>query len=151
MVGRGEQLAGLRQLCDLACAGSPAVALLGGDAGVGKTRLITEFTAGLVGSAVLLSGGCVDLGGAGLAYAPFTAALRGLVRQLGAEDVASLLPGGGLAELGRLPPALGVSSAWPGSSRSPAAMTRPRPRRSATPARRARNAKDRSGFSRRCC
>lgn len=56
MVGRGEQLAGLRQLCDLACAGSPAVALLGGDAGVGKTRLITEFTAGLVGSAVLLSG-----------------------------------------------------------------------------------------------
>jgi DNA-binding CsgD family transcriptional regulator len=111
MVGRGEQLAGLRQLCDLACAGSPAVALLGGEAGVGKTRLITEFTAGLAGRAVLLSGGCVDLGGADLAYAPFTAALRGLVRQLGAEDVAALLPGGAPVELGRLLPALGVSRA----------------------------------------
>jgi predicted ATPase len=95
MVGRGEQLAALRQLSDLTWAGSPAVVLLGGEAGVGKTRLITEFSAGLTDRAVLLSGGCVDLGGAGLAYAPFTAALRGLVRQLGAEDVAALLPGGG--------------------------------------------------------
>ena len=109
MVGRGEQLAALRQLSDLACAGSPAVVLLGGEAGVGKTRLITEFTAGLADRAVPLSGGCVDLGGAGLAYAPFTAALRGLVRHLGAEDVAALLPGGAPAELGRLLPALGAS------------------------------------------
>jgi predicted ATPase len=38
MVGRSEQLARLRQLCDLARAGSPAVALLGGEAGVGKHR-----------------------------------------------------------------------------------------------------------------
>jgi DNA-binding CsgD family transcriptional regulator len=109
MVGRSEQLAGLRQLCELACAGSPVVALIGGEAGVGKTRLITEFTAGLAGRAVLLSGGCVDLSGADLAYAPFTAALRGLVRQLGTEDVASLLPGAAPVELGRLLPALGVS------------------------------------------
>lgn len=109
MVGRGEQLAALRQVSDLAFASSPAVVLLGGEAGVGKTRLITEFTAGLADRAVLLSGGCVDLGGAGLAYAPFTAALRGLVRQLGVEDVGSLLPGGGPAELGRLLPVLGAS------------------------------------------
>jgi DNA-binding CsgD family transcriptional regulator len=109
MVGRGEQLAALRQLSALAFAGSPAVVLLGGEAGVGKTRLIAEFTAGLADRAVLLSGGCVDLGGAGLAYAPFTAALRGLVRQLGVEDVAALLPGGGPAELGRLLPALAAS------------------------------------------
>jgi AAA ATPase domain len=109
MVGRGGELARLRQLSDLACAGSPGVVLLAGEAGVGKTRLITEFTAGLGDRAVLLSGGCVDLGGAGLAYAPFTAALRGLVRKVGAEDVAALLPGGGPAELGRLLPALGAS------------------------------------------
>jgi len=109
MVGRSEQLAELKQLCDQVCAGSPAVALLSGEAGVGKTRLTTEFTAGLDDRVVLLSGGCVDLGRAGLAYAPFTAALRGLVRQLGAEDVASLLPGGAPAELGRLLPALGAA------------------------------------------
>ncbi len=107
MVGRGGQLAALQQLSDLACAGSPAVALLGGEAGVGKTRLIAEFAAGLAGRVSLLSGGCIDLGGTDLAYAPFTAALRGLVRQLGAEDVAALIPGGAPAELGRLLPGLG--------------------------------------------
>jgi DNA-binding CsgD family transcriptional regulator len=109
MVGRGEQLAALRQLSDLAFTGSPAVVLLGGEAGVGKTRLITEFTGELASRAVLVSGGCVDLGGAGLAYGPFTAALRGLVRQLGVEGVGSLLPGRGPAELGRLLPALDAS------------------------------------------
>jgi DNA-binding CsgD family transcriptional regulator/tetratricopeptide (TPR) repeat protein len=108
MVGRGEQLAALRRLSDLACAGSPTVVLLGGEAGVGKTRLITEFTTGLNDEWLLLSGGCIDLGGSGLAYAPFTAALRGLVRQLGAEDVASLLPEGAPSELGRLLPAFGA-------------------------------------------
>jgi DNA-binding NarL/FixJ family response regulator len=108
MVGRGEQLATLRRLSDLACAGSPTVVLLGGEAGVGKTRLITEFTAGLNDELLLLSGGCIDLGDPGLAYAPFTAALRGLVRQLGAEGVAALVPGGAPAELGRLLPALGA-------------------------------------------
>ncbi|MGH3297479.1 MAG: ATP-binding protein, partial [Trebonia sp.] len=107
MVGRGEQLATLRQLSDLAGAGSPAIVLLGGEAGVGKTRLITEFTAGQA-DRLLLAGGCVDLGGVGLAYAPFTAALRGLVRQFGAADVAALIPGGAPAELGRLLPALGA-------------------------------------------
>jgi len=108
MVGRGEQLAALRRLSDAACAGSPTVVLLGGEAGVGKTRLITEFTTGLNDEWLLLSGGCIDLGGSGLAYVPFTAALRGLVRQLGAEDVASLLPGGAPSQLGRLLPALGA-------------------------------------------
>jgi DNA-binding CsgD family transcriptional regulator len=108
MVGRGEQLTALRRLSDVACGGSPAVVLVGGEGGVGKTRLISEFTAGLAGQVLVLSGGCIDLGGAGLAYAPFTAALRGLVRQLGAEDVAELVPGGGPAELGRLLPALGA-------------------------------------------
>jgi AAA ATPase domain len=56
---------------------------------------------------VLLSGVCIDLGGEGLAFAPFTAALRGLVRQVGAEGVVSLVPGGVPVGLGRLLPALG--------------------------------------------
>ena len=107
MLGRGEQLAALKQFFDGVCTGSPAVALLGGEAGAGKTRLIAEFAHVVAGQAVLLSGACVDLGGAGLAFAPFTAALRGLVRQLGAEGVASLVPGGVPTGLGRLLPALG--------------------------------------------
>ena len=90
------------------CGGSPALVLLGGEAGAGKTRLITGFTDAVAGRAVVLSGGCVDLGSAGLAFAPYTAALRGLVRQLGADKVAALVPGGLPAELGRLLPAMGA-------------------------------------------
>jgi DNA-binding CsgD family transcriptional regulator len=108
MVGRSEQLSALREIFDRVCEGSPAVVLLGGEAGAGKTRLITEFTCAIADRALLLSGGCVDLGGAGLAFAPFTAALRGLVRQLGADGVAALVLGGAPAELGRLLPALGT-------------------------------------------
>jgi DNA-binding CsgD family transcriptional regulator len=107
MAGRSSEVAVLRRAFGRVCQGSPAVVLLGGEAGAGKTRLITEFTGGLTGQAWLLSGGCVDLGGAGLAFAPFAAALRGLVRQLGADTVISLLPGGVPGELGRLQPALG--------------------------------------------
>jgi DNA-binding CsgD family transcriptional regulator len=107
MVGRSGELAALRHAFGRVCQGSPAVVLLGGEAGAGKTRLITEFTGILADQVWLLSGGCVDLGGAGLAFAPFAAALRGLIRQLGADMVPSLLPGGVAGELGRLHPALG--------------------------------------------
>jgi DNA-binding CsgD family transcriptional regulator/tetratricopeptide (TPR) repeat protein len=122
MVGRSEQLAALREIFDRVGEGWPAVVLLGGEAGAGKTRLITQFTGAIGGRAVLLGGGCVDLGGAGLAFAPFTAVLRGLVRQLGADAVAALVPGGVPAELGRLLPALGgPGSPGSGSDRDPGA------------------------------
>lgn len=107
LVGRDGQLAVLEQVFDGVRAGSPAVVLLGGEVGAGKTRLITEFGSRLAGQAMVLTGGCVDLGGSGLAFAPFTAALRSLVREMSAESVASLVPGGVPAELGRLLPALG--------------------------------------------
>src|ERR1022692_4161712 len=55
----------------------------------------------------VLVGGCVDLGATGLPYAPFTAALRELVRQRGAGQVAGLLPGGAAGELASLLPELG--------------------------------------------
>lgn len=108
MIGRSGQLAALWEAFHRVCAGTPSMVLLGGEAGAGKTRLITEFTDAIAGRAVLLSGGCVDLGGEGLAFAPFTAALRGLARQLGVDRVAALVPGGMPGELGRLLPALGA-------------------------------------------
>lgn len=76
LVGRDGQLAVLEQVFDGVRAGSPGVVLLGGEAGAGKTRLVTEFGSRLAGQAMVLTGGCVDLGGSGLAFAPFTAALR---------------------------------------------------------------------------
>jgi hypothetical protein len=49
----------------------------------------------------------VDLGAAGLPFAPFTAALRALVRELGSGEVTGLLPGGTAGELAGLGPELG--------------------------------------------
>ena len=75
---------------------------------MGKSRLVTEFAARsrAAGARVLL-GGCLELGADGLPFAPFTAVLRTLVRDLGAAGVAELLPGG--------PP-----GSWPGCCRNSA-------------------------------
>jgi predicted ATPase len=45
MVGRADELARLREL--VATTGDPAVALISGEAGIGKTRLVAELVATL--------------------------------------------------------------------------------------------------------
>ncbi|WP_436887088.1 helix-turn-helix transcriptional regulator [Nocardiopsis dassonvillei] len=82
----------------------PGMILLGGDAGVGKSRLISEFAATLPPGAVYV-GACLQLGGDGLSYAPFTAILRQLLRERGPELFAAAAPGG-TRELARLLPEL---------------------------------------------
>ncbi|MES9541807.1 AAA family ATPase [Actinomadura sp. NPDC000600] len=106
-VGRDQELALLGEIFAGVSQGSPGAVLIGGEAGAGKSRLVAEFTAGLGGRALVLHGGCVELGADGLAFAPFTAVLRGLVRELGRDGVAGLLPQGEARELGRLLPVLG--------------------------------------------
>ena len=66
LVGRRGELARLRTLLDQAVSGSPAVVLLGGEAGVGMSRLVRELSsaAGVLGVR-MLSGGCVEVGGEG--------------------------------------------------------------------------------------
>jgi hypothetical protein len=54
MVGRGMELARLERL--LRRTGEPQVALVGGEAGVGKTRLVQELLTGLPDGAVVLAG-----------------------------------------------------------------------------------------------
>ncbi|MGW5732734.1 helix-turn-helix transcriptional regulator [Streptomyces sp. NPDC055261] len=85
--------------------GEPQALLLGGEAGVGKTRLIEEFTAAArAEGAVVALGGCVEIGADGLPFAPFSSALRSLRRQLPDEvDAAADQEG----ELARLLPELG--------------------------------------------
>jgi tetratricopeptide (TPR) repeat protein len=58
---------------------SPGGVLVGGEAGVGKTRLLTEFSDQVrrQGTHVLV-GGCVQLSGGGLPYGPIVEALRAL-------------------------------------------------------------------------
>jgi DNA-binding CsgD family transcriptional regulator len=89
--------------------GGPAALLIGGEAGVGKTRLISEFGAEVrAAGARVLTGGCLELGADGLPFGPFTAMLRDLVREMGADEIIAMLPGSGRAmrELARLLPEL---------------------------------------------
>ena len=107
--------------------GTPGMLLLGGEAGAGKSRLVAEFTAQVRGRALVLAGGCIDLGRTGLPYAPFMAALLELVRQRGAGEVARYCPAT-------------VRQSWPGCCRNSAA-------RPPAVTRRRRGA----GCSGRCC
>jgi DNA-binding CsgD family transcriptional regulator len=93
LVAREEQVAGFRRSLARAAAGEPGVLLVGGDAGVGKTRLVTHLaaTAEQAGGRVVVAH-CVDLGEIGIPYLPFTEALGHLQRPAGAttaDDVAS--------------------------------------------------------------
>jgi ATP/maltotriose-dependent transcriptional regulator MalT len=108
LVGRSGQLTALDAALAAARDGNPAAALVGGEAGVGKSRLVTEFAERARGAgAQVLTGGCLELGTDGLPFAPFTAVLRELVRDRGADGIAGLLPTGTTRELARLLPEFG--------------------------------------------
>lgn len=86
-VGRGEELQRLQAVLDGAMAGAVGAALVGGEAGVGKTRLLTEFRARAESAGLrVLVGGCVDLGDGARPYDPFVAALRPWLMSLPPED-----------------------------------------------------------------
>ncbi|MFC5187633.1 helix-turn-helix transcriptional regulator [Actinomadura harenae] len=103
MVGRAGQL----DLLTEALAAAPGAVLVGGEAGLGKSRLIREFGAAVKDDARVLVGGCLELGSEGLPFAPFTTVLRGLVRDVGVDGVAELLPRGTTSGLARLLPEFG--------------------------------------------
>ncbi len=103
LVGRSGQVSALAAALTEAGRGNPSAVLVGGEAGVGKSRLVSEFAERSRGTGVrVLTGGCLELGADGLPFAPFTSVLRELVRDLGADGVVELLPGGAARELARL-------------------------------------------------
>jgi DNA-binding CsgD family transcriptional regulator/tetratricopeptide (TPR) repeat protein len=90
-VGREEELARLAATAHLARTSGQLV-VVGGDAGVGKTRLITEATSRWrAGGGAAVIGGCVDVGGMGVGYAPLREVVRRLRSELDADLVDSLL------------------------------------------------------------
>ena len=99
MVGRDGELGRLLTLLDDAEAGRSVVALVSGDAGVGKTRLIGEVTRLAAGRGfTVLSGQCAELGDS-VPYLPLADALRGAAQSTGVRDALSSRPA-----LGRLLP-----------------------------------------------
>ena len=111
LIGRELELAALIEALDRADGGTPALAIVAGDAGIGKTRLVESFL-GLARArgGRILSGGCLDLADDGLPYAPIIEGLRGLRRDLSAADLETLL-GPASDELRRLLPGLGSLTA----------------------------------------
>ena len=100
LVGRDTEMARLRGLLDDAVAGCAVTALVGGDAGVGKSRLVAEVmtVAGRSGFTVLC-GQCAEIGDS-VPYLPFADAFRTapshIEQAVKARPVlARLLPDGG--------------------------------------------------------
>jgi predicted ATPase len=83
-VGRVGELAELQLAVQEATAGRPTLVLLGGDSGVGKTRLVSELEQTLGTQAdrspLILRGDGVEQADGELPYAPLLSALRPLVR-----------------------------------------------------------------------
>ena len=119
-IGRRDDLASLAGQLGRARADGPAFALIGGEAGVGKTRLTRELAALAVSQdCCVLTGQCVELGGEGLPLAPLVDALRTLARTLPPDLLAEVL-GPAAPALSRLLPEL--ARVTPAASPSPAAL-----------------------------
>ena len=89
LVGRDAELSRMLTLLDDAASGQAVVALIGGDAGVGKTRLVAEVTRMATEQGfTVLSGHCAELGES-VPYLPLADALRGVTQPLGAAPAGS--------------------------------------------------------------
>ncbi|HKO27534.1 MAG TPA: AAA family ATPase, partial [Solirubrobacteraceae bacterium] len=114
LVGRQAELEFLAGALQRVLAGEQVTVLVGGEAGVGKSRLVHELVdrAREAGTRVLI-GGCVELGGGGIPFAPLVEMMRALADELPDARLAEVL-GPARPEIGRLVPELGDGSAGPG-------------------------------------
>jgi DNA-binding CsgD family transcriptional regulator len=103
-IGRQHEMASLVVPMRRAQDGDPAVILIGGEAGVGKTRLVGELAGQASAAGVrVLTGQCIELGAQGLPLAPLVGALRALARGTSPGELEELFGPAGQG-LGRLLP-----------------------------------------------
>ena len=104
LIGRGAEEARLESALDAAVDGRGSTVIVGGEAGIGKSRLVGRLadTARSRGATVL-SGACLAAGSGAIPYAPFVEALRGLTRSVEPALLAALL-GPARDEIARLLP-----------------------------------------------
>jgi DNA-binding CsgD family transcriptional regulator/tetratricopeptide (TPR) repeat protein len=108
-----------------AVSGEPLMAMIGGEAGVGKTRLVEQLAAASGQGVRMLRGGCVPLGEKGLPFAPVVEALRGLADELDPAEL-EVVAGPARADLARLVPdlaRLAPDLAWGGEAAGVAGVT----------------------------
>src|SRR6185436_4235362 len=91
MVGRDAQATALTGALEQTAAGSSAVVLISGEAGIGKTRLVNDFVdRARASGAIVLVGGCLPIAGANPPYTPLVQAFRSHLRTLPAAEAAAL-------------------------------------------------------------
>ncbi|MGH3948346.1 MAG: helix-turn-helix transcriptional regulator [Pseudonocardiaceae bacterium] len=118
LVGRHAELGQLRAALARAARGEACGVVVSGDAGVGKTRLITELAERAESEgALVLSGRCQDMAEGGLPYLPFADALAPLA---GSADAALAAAVRARPALGRLLPQVVATPPVPG--RAPVAV-----------------------------
>jgi predicted ATPase len=114
-VGRKTELALLETALASVVAGSPQTVFIGGEAGVGKTRLVAEFSRRVQDDARVLTGQCYELSAGGLPYGPAIEMLRRLARSLDPAARRELLEPAE-AELSRVLPIGEAQQGWPGDN-----------------------------------
>lgn len=106
IVGRDRELVRLRDLFRASVAEGPRGVIVAGEAGIGKTRLLSEFVAGLGTDAAVALGHCMGTSRLGTPFEPVREALRDLVAAFGVDAVAAVAGPVHLATLSALIPDL---------------------------------------------
>jgi DNA-binding CsgD family transcriptional regulator len=121
VIGRVPELELLDGMVARAAQGDGAgTVLIGGEAGIGKSRLAAELKRRATDAgAIVLEGGCVSLGSdEALPFAPVAEALRGLVRDVPPDDLLDLFDAS-TSEVARLVPVVASEPAVVGSDNRP--------------------------------
>jgi len=106
IVGRRTESAALSDALARVLAGERVTIVVGGEAGVGKSRLVGELVeAAQACDTRVLAGGCVELEGGGIPLAPVIDMFRTLASEVSEDELDELL-GTARSELGRLVPEL---------------------------------------------
>ena len=105
-VGRSGELAQLEAAVARARSGEARTVIVGGEAGVGKSRLVEAFIDRVTADGLtVIAGACLELAEAAPPYGPFVEALRGLVSGVDPARLPALL-GPWRVELARVMPEL---------------------------------------------
>ena len=116
-IGRREDLDQIERALTATRTGEPTHILVGGEAGLGKSRLTREVMRRATESGWrVLEGGCLDIGEGGAPFAPYTELLRGWLRAVGRAE-ALAFAGVQAADLARLLPELQPRDAAPTQER----------------------------------
>jgi DNA-binding CsgD family transcriptional regulator len=90
-VGRAAELAEIAAIVTSAAAGRPGVALVHGEPGAGKTRLLDEVVSSVPPETVVARGAGVGFLGGRMPYAPLIATIRSLLSRLPKDAVPAVL------------------------------------------------------------